>query len=125
MILKHLKIRVKLTGAFLLTVILTGCLAVYSVYSTNIISKNLSTAIDSTRTSIEHTKNLQLLLKDLFLAINDVQSDYIDNKLDFGGGVTIVEWAEFIEELMPENTIHIRIEKDLSKGPDMRRISFE
>jgi tRNA threonylcarbamoyladenosine biosynthesis protein TsaE len=43
----------------------------------------------------------------------------------FGGGVTIVEWAEFIEELMPENTIHIRIEKDLSKGPDMRRISFE
>ena len=83
MILKHLKIRVKLTGAFLLTVILTGCLAVYSVYSTNIISKNLSTAIDSTRTSIEHTKNLQLLLKDLFLAINDVQSDYIDNKLDF------------------------------------------
>ena len=43
----------------------------------------------------------------------------------FGGGVTIVEWAEFIEELMPENTIHIRIEKDLSKGPDMRRITFE
>ena len=43
----------------------------------------------------------------------------------FGGGVTIVEWAEFIEELMPENTIHIRIEKDLSRGPDMRRITFE
>ncbi len=83
MLLKHLKIRVKLTGAFLLTVILTGCLAVYSVYSTNIISKHLSTAIDSTRTSIEYTKNLQLLLKDLFLTINDVQSDYIDNKLDF------------------------------------------
>ena len=83
MILKHLKIRSKLIGAFLLTVILTGCLAVYSVYSTNIISKNLSATIDSTQTSIEHTKNLQLLLKDLFLAINDVQSDYTDNKLDF------------------------------------------
>ena len=43
----------------------------------------------------------------------------------FGGGVTIVEWAEFIEELMPENTIHIRIEKDLSRDPDMRRITFD
>ena len=43
----------------------------------------------------------------------------------FGGGVTIVEWAEFIEELMPENTVHIKIEKDLSRGPDMRRITFD
>ena len=43
----------------------------------------------------------------------------------FGGGVSIVEWAEFIEELMPENTIHIRIEKDLDKGPDVRRITIE
>ena len=43
----------------------------------------------------------------------------------FGGGVSIVEWAEFIEELMPENTIHIRIEKDLDKGPDVRRITIK
>lgn len=43
----------------------------------------------------------------------------------FGGGVSIVEWAEFIEELMPENTIHIRIEKDLDKGSDVRRITIE
>ena len=43
----------------------------------------------------------------------------------FGGGVSIVEWAEFIEELMPENTIHIRIEKDLDKGTDVRRITIK
>ncbi len=43
----------------------------------------------------------------------------------FGGGVTIVEWAEFIEEILPGNTIHIRIEKDLQKGFDIRRITIE
>ncbi|MBO7485764.1 MAG: HAMP domain-containing protein [Spirochaetaceae bacterium] len=83
MLLKHLKIRVKLTGAFLLTVILTGCLAVYSVYSTNIISKKLLTAVDNTKISINLTNDLQLLLKDLLLTINDVQADYVENKLNF------------------------------------------
>lgn len=40
----------------------------------------------------------------------------------FGDGVCLVEWADLIEELMPENTIWIRIEKDLEKGFDYRRI---
>lgn len=40
----------------------------------------------------------------------------------FGEGVCLVEWADLIEELMPENTIWIRIEKDLEKGFDYRRI---
>lgn len=40
----------------------------------------------------------------------------------FGEGVCLVEWADLIEELMPENTVWIRIEKDLEKGFDYRRI---
>ena len=40
----------------------------------------------------------------------------------FGEGVCLVEWAELIGELMPENTVWIRIEKDLEKGFDYRRI---
>jgi len=40
----------------------------------------------------------------------------------FGEGVCLIEWAELIEELMPENTIWIKIEKDLEKGFDYRRI---
>ena len=36
----------------------------------------------------------------------------------FGDGVSLVEWAEIIEELLPEETIRIRIKKDLSKGFD-------
>jgi tRNA threonylcarbamoyladenosine biosynthesis protein TsaE len=43
----------------------------------------------------------------------------------FGEGICLVEWANLIEELMPENTIRITIEKDLTKGFDYRRITVE
>lgn len=43
--------------------------------------------------------------------------EYID-----GDGVCLIEWAGRIEELLPEETIAVRIEKDLQKGPDYRRI---
>ncbi len=43
----------------------------------------------------------------------------------YGEGVSFVEWANLIEEIMPEETITIRIEKDLSKGFDYRRITVE
>ena len=42
-----------------------------------------------------------------------------------GGGVTIVEWADIIRELMPPDTIWIKIVKDLNKGFDYRRIQIE
>ena len=45
---------------------------------------------------------------------------------DLGGeGVCLVEWANLIEELMPEQTIWLTIEKDLEKGFDYRRITIE
>lgn len=40
----------------------------------------------------------------------------------FGEGVSMVEWAGLIKELMPPETVWIRIEKDLEKGFDYRRI---
>ena len=43
----------------------------------------------------------------------------------YGGGVCLVEWANLIEELMPEDTIRVRIEKDLEKGFDYRRITID
>ena len=43
----------------------------------------------------------------------------------YGDGVCLVEWANLIEELMPENTIRVRIEKDLEKGFDYRRITID
>ena len=43
----------------------------------------------------------------------------------YGEGVCLVEWANLIEEIMPENTIWITIEKDLEKGFDYRSIEVK
>lgn len=43
----------------------------------------------------------------------------------YGDGICLVEWADLIEELMPADTVTIRIEKDLEKGFDYRRITVE
>ncbi|VDN46880.1 tRNA(NNU) t(6)A37 threonylcarbamoyladenosine modification; ADP binding protein [Petrocella atlantisensis] len=43
----------------------------------------------------------------------------------FGQGVTMVEWASRIEELIPKEARYITIEKDLSKGLDYRTITIE
>lgn len=45
----------------------------------------------------------------------------IDDYL-FGDGVCIIEWAERIKDLLPDNVINVNIEKDITKGEDFRRI---
>ncbi len=42
----------------------------------------------------------------------------------FGKGVCLVEWAELIKELIPEEAVWITIEKDLSKDEDYRKITI-
>lgn len=43
----------------------------------------------------------------------------------FGEGICLIEWANLIEEILPEQIISIRIEKDLEKGFDYRKITIE
>ena len=43
----------------------------------------------------------------------------------FGNGVCFVEWANLIEEIMPENTVRITIAKNLDKGFDYREITIQ
>lgn len=43
----------------------------------------------------------------------------------YGEGVCLVEWANLIEEIMPDDTIWITIEKDLEKGFDYRKIEVK
>ena len=39
-----------------------------------------------------------------------------------GDGVSLIEWANLIEEILPENRTEVIIEKDLEKGFDYRKI---
>lgn len=42
----------------------------------------------------------------------------------FGQGICLIEWADLIEELLPENLIRVTIEKDLDRGFDYRKITI-
>ncbi len=41
----------------------------------------------------------------------------------FGEGVCLIEWGSQIEEILPKGTIHVKIEKDLTRGFDYRLIT--
>lgn len=43
----------------------------------------------------------------------------------FGNGVCLVEWAELIKEVIPQEAVWITIEKNLEKGDDYRKIIIE
>lgn len=43
----------------------------------------------------------------------------------YGDGLCIIEWANLIEEILPEHYGRITIEKDLEKGFDYRKITIE
>ena len=42
-----------------------------------------------------------------------------------GDGVCVIEWAELIEDILPQRRYEIVIEKDYEKGDDYRRITIE
>ena len=43
----------------------------------------------------------------------------------YGEGLCLIEWANLIEEILPEHYKQVTIEKDLEKGFDYRRITIE
>ncbi len=45
--------------------------------------------------------------------------DYI-----FSDAVSIIEWANYIEEILPKDLLHIKIEKDFERGEDYRKITL-
>ena len=46
--------------------------------------------------------------------------DYI-----YGDGVSLIEWANLIEEILPDRYTRVTIEKNLEKGFDYRKITIE
>ena len=47
------------------------------------------------------------------------------NEMVYGDGVCLIEWANLIEEILPDHYQKITIEKDLEKGTDYRKITIE
>ena len=43
----------------------------------------------------------------------------------YGEGVSLIEWANLIDEILPEKRTEITIEKDLEQGFDYRKITVE
>ena len=39
-----------------------------------------------------------------------------------GDGVCLIEWADMIEDILPETYYRVFIEKDMNEGPDYRKI---
>ena len=46
--------------------------------------------------------------------------DYI-----YGNGVCLIEWADLIQEILPDHFTRIEIRKDLEKGFDYRDIEIK
>ena len=57
------------------------------------------------------------------LNIDIDNSDWIDEYL-FSDGISIIEWAENLIDILPENHIKINITKDISKDEDFREIEI-
>ena len=43
----------------------------------------------------------------------------------YGSGVSIIEWSELIEDIIPSDAVRIRIYKDADSGFDYRRIEID
>lgn len=51
------------------------------------------------------------------------ECDWIDEYL-FGNGITIIEWADNIKNILPERTIRVEIKAYPEKGEDYREIKI-
>ena len=72
---------------------------------------------DSGRLKLNHFDVYRVSDPDEIYAIGF--DDYI-----FSEAVSIIEWANYIEDILPNEFLHIKIEKDLDKGIDFRKITL-
>ena len=72
----------------------------------------------------EYYGRLPLYHFDVYRVADPEEMDYIgSDEYFFGQGVCLIEWAELIDDIIPENAKWIKIEKDLDKGLDYRKIT--
>ena len=72
-----------------------------------------------------HEGRLPLYHFDVYRSADVSEMDEIGyEEYFFSDGVCLIEWGTLIEELLPDSTITITIEKDLQKGFDYRKITI-
>lgn len=110
---------------------LTGELGTGKTHITKGIAKGLNidehiTSPTFTIVNEYDTGRLKLFHFDVY-RVNDPDEIYAIGFDDyiFSDGVSIIEWANYIEEILPKEYVHIKIEKDLNKGENFRRISIK
>lgn len=73
----------------------------------------------------EYFGRLPMYHFDVYRVGDSEEMEYIGcDEYFFGDGVCLIEWAELIEDIIPENAVWIKIEKSLDKGLDYRCITF-
>jgi tRNA threonylcarbamoyladenosine biosynthesis protein TsaE len=109
-------------------VCLTGDLGVGKTHITKGIAQGLGitdTITSPTFTIVNEYDNGRLKLNhfDVY-RVNDPDEIYAIGFDDyiFSDAVSIIEWANYIEEILPDDFLHINIKKDLTKGEDYRKI---
>lgn len=71
----------------------------------------------------EYYGRLPLYHFDVYRVADPEEMDYIGcDEYFFGEGVCLIEWAELINDIIPDNAKWIKIEKDLEKGLEYRKI---
>ncbi|MCI5893307.1 MAG: tRNA (adenosine(37)-N6)-threonylcarbamoyltransferase complex ATPase subunit type 1 TsaE [Clostridiales bacterium] len=55
--------------------------------------------------------------------VSDSDAEWLDEYL-FGNGICLIEWADNITEILPDNTIHVEITKAPEKGDEYREIKI-
>ena len=109
---------------------LSGDLGTGKTALTNGIAKSLGIASYITSPTFtlvnEYEGRLPLYHFDVYrIADSDEMFDIGFEEYINGQGITIIEWGEQIEEILPTELIRIKITKNLSKGIDVREIAIE
>ena len=111
-------------------VCLTGDLGTGKTHITKAIAKglNISDIITSPTFTIVNEYDSGRLKMNHFdvYRVNDPDEIYAIGFDDyiFSDAVSIIEWANYIEEILPNEFIHIHIAKDLTKGENYRKITL-
>lgn len=74
----------------------------------------------------EYSGRLPLYHFDVYRVADSEEMEYVGcDEYFFGEGVCLIEWAELISDIIPKGAVWIKIEKDLDRDADYRRISID